>query len=390
MKISNFSEYIKALIEVEAEGYFVERLINLCRINNIKIWDVVYINNGKITFKMSSKEFKKLKPYAKRSRCKIRIKSKRGVYFDIFKYRKRRILIYLSAILFVMFFAISSFVWNIEIVGSGGVDKVRIEQLIKDSGVHKGKLKYLISKGKIADYIRANLYEVAWVGVDIKGTTMTIELKEKVISKEEDKNACGNIVATKSAVISKIIADNGTAVYKTGSYINKGEVAIKGVIESEYIEPQYVHASGILRGIVEYNFEKEYSYKEKIKEFTGKSRFGFGAGINNKEIIIKYLPKEFKYDITNSTKKLNIFGVSFSFVFNKYEEYIIKEILNTKDTLIKKGEQDMDLFLNQILKSDSKIESKNVEIVETKEGITYKVVIKVDENIGEFVKTGDK
>jgi hypothetical protein len=49
MKISNFNEYIKALIEVEAEGYFVERLINLCKINNIKIWDIVYVNTGKMS-----------------------------------------------------------------------------------------------------------------------------------------------------------------------------------------------------------------------------------------------------------------------------------------------------------------------------------------------------
>jgi len=390
MKISNFNEYIKALIEVEVEGFFVERFINLCKINNIKIWDIVYINTGKISFKMASKEFKKIKPYVKRSKCRVKIKTKKGIYFDFFRYRKRRILLYLTIILFIIFTACSSFIWNIEIVGNEKIKTETISEIIKQNGVGIGKVKYLLSKGKLSDYIRANLYEAAWVGVDIKGTTLTINIKEKIISNEEDKTVPGNIVATKSAVITKIVAENGTAVYKTGSYINKGDVAIKGVIESEYIEPESVHASGVLKGIIQYEFKSEYKYKEKVKEYTGKSRFGIGAAINNKEFVLKYLPKEFKYDITNEAKKIRVFGVNISFIFNTYEEYILKDIVNTKDILVKKGEQDFNLFLNKILDVDSKVESKDVEIIETEDGIIYKVTVSVEENIGKFVKTGDK
>lgn len=390
MKISYINTYLKSLIEVEAEGYFVERLINLCRFNNIKIWDIEYIDNGKIKFKMSSKEFKKLKPYIKKSKCKVKIKSKNGIYFNFFRYRKRRIIIYLTILLLISFLVFSNFIWNIEIIGNKKIKKEIVEQLIEESGVHIGKAKHFISKGKVADYIRANLYEAAWIGVDIDGTTIRVTVKEKKISSEEDKTINGNIVANKSAVITKIIAENGTALYKTGSYINKGEVAIKGVIESKFLQPEYVHASGILRGRVEYKFVKEYKYKEQIKEFVDKSRYGAGVKINNKEFIIKYLPKEFKYDINNRYKKISVFGVDISFVFNTYEAYILKDIVNTKDTLIKRGEQDVNLFLSDILMADSKLENKEVEIVEAKDGIIYKATLSVDENIGEFVKTGDK
>lgn len=390
MKISYINTYLKSLIEVEVEGYFVERLINLCRFNNIKIWDIEYVDNGKITFKMASSEFKKLKPYIKKSKCKVKIKSKSGIYFNLFRYRKRRIIVYLTILLFISFLTFSNFIWKIEIIGNEKVKKETIEKLIEESGVYIGKVKQFISKGKVADYIRANLYETAWIGVDIKGTTIRVTVKEKKISNEEDKSINGNIVAKKSAVITKIIAENGTSLYKTGSYINKGDIAIKGIIESKFLDPEYVHASGIIRGIVEYKFVKEYKYKEQIKEFVNKSRYGAGIKINNKEFIIKYLPKEFKYDINNKCKKISVFGVDISFVFNTYEAYIFKDIVNTKDTLIKRGEQDINLFLSDILIADSKLENKEVEIVETKEGIIYKATLIVDENIGEFVETGDK
>ena len=302
MNISNFSTYVKAIIEVEAEGFFVERLINLCKINNIKIWNINYINEGRIRFCIEPKDFKRLKPYVKKSKCKIKIIKKKGIYFDMFRYRKRKLAVCLVLALLLVSFIMSNFIWHINITGNEKIEKSKIEILLKDIGMHKGKFKFLVSKGKIADYIRANIYEIAWVGVDINGTTMNITVKEKIISEEEDKTVPGNIVATKSAVISKIIAENGTAKYKTGSYITEGSIAIEGILDSEIMEPINVHASGILKGMVEYTFEKEYKYQEQIKELTGKSRYGVGIKINNKEFLLKYLPKENKYDINSKAK----------------------------------------------------------------------------------------
>lgn len=389
MNVSNFSTYVKAVVEVEAEGFFVERLINLCKINNVKIWNITYINEGRIRFCISPKEFKKLKPYVKKSKCKIKIIKKKGIYFDMFRYRKRKLALYLVLALLVFSFTMSNFIWHINVTGNEKIEKSTIATLLEDIGVHTGKFKFLISKGKVADYIRANIYEVAWVGVDIDGTTMHITITEKIISEEEDKTVPGNIVATKSAVISKIIAENGTARFKTGSYITEGSVAIEGVIDSELIEPIKVHASGILRGIVEYTFEKEYKYTEQIREYTGKTRYGVGAKINNKEILLKYLPKENKYDINSKAKMFEIFSVDISFIFNTYDEYILKDIVRTKEELASAGHKDSTLYFKEILTNDSKVVEEKVDQIETENGIIYKVTLSVEENIGKFIKTGE-
>lgn len=389
MNISNFSTYVKAVIEVEAEGFFVERLINLCKINNIKIWNITHVNQGRIRFCVSPKEFKRIKPYVRKSKCKIKIIKKKGIYFDMFRYRKRRLAVFLLAGVIFLAFVMSNFIWNINIVGNEKIEKSKIENLLQESGIYRGKLKFLVSKGKVADYIRVNLYEAAWVGVEINGTAMNITIKEKIISEEEDKTVIGNIIASKSAVISKIIAENGTARFKTGSYITEGSVAIEGVIDSEFIEPIRVHASGILRGVIDYTFEKEYKYNTQIKEYTGKSRYGVGVKINNKEFLIKYLPKEIKCDINSNAKVFEIFSVNFSFIFNTYDEYILKDIVNTKEELAKIAEQDSTLYFNEILTNDSKVVNKVVDQVETGTGIIYKVTLSVEENIGKFVRTGE-
>lgn len=390
MKISNIGKNVRSVVEVNINGFFVERLINLLKQNEIDIWDIKYLNVGEVTFKINSKDFKNIKPFVNKSKCKMKIVSKKGIYFEIFRYRKRRAVIYLTIAFFLTYMVFSNFIWHVKISGNDRIKATDVLELLNECKVRVGTYKGKISKGKVSDYIRANLYDAAWIGVEIKGTTIEIKVEEKIISTEEDKSVMGDIVAKKDAVITKIVADNGTAKYITGSYVEKGSVLIEGTIYSEYIGETKVHASGIVRGEVEYKFEKEFALKNTIKEKTGKSRLGVGVGINNKEFILKCLPKKYKYDITSKVRMFRFLGVNISLIFNTYEEYILKDIVNTKESLIIQGEQQSNLFLNQILTNDSKVKDKNVEIIDTKDGIKYKLTVIVEENIGEFLMTGDK
>ncbi len=390
MKISKIGKNIKAVVTVEVSGFFVERLINLLKNNGIDVWDVKVLGVGNITFNIESKDFKKILPYVKKSRCRTKIISKKGIYFDIFRYRKRRVSLYMLILVSVIYIVSSSFVWHIEIEGNERINTQSINKLLREYKMVPGTLKKKISKGNLSDYLRANIYDAAWVGVDIVGTTMKITIEEKIISKEEDRSVNGDIIAVKDAVITRIVASSGTAMYKEGSFVKNGEILIAGVDKSAVAGETRVHASGVVRGIVEYNFSKEYKEKNIVKEKTGKSMFGVGVGINNKEFVLKCLPKKYKYDITSKVKMFRFLGANVSIIFNTYEEYILKDIVNTKDSLITQGEQELDLFLNQILTSGSNVKDKNVEIENTKEGIIYKVTVSVEENIGEFLETGDK
>lgn len=390
MKISKIGKNIKAVVTVEVEGFFVERLINLLKNNGVDVWDVKVLGIGDISFNIESKDFKKILPYVKKSKCKAKVISKRGIYFEVFKYRKRRIALYMLILVTVVYIVTSSFIWHIEIEGNEKVNIQSINKLLREYKMVPGTLKKKISKGNLSDYLRANIYEAAWVGVDIVGTTMKITIKEKIISKEEDRSIKGDIIATKDAVITRIVASTGTALYKEGSFVKSGDILIAGVDKNGLTGETRVHASGVTRGIVEYKFSKEYKEKNIIKEKTGKSMFGVGVGINNKEFILKCLPKKYKYDITSKVKMFRFLGINISIIFNTYEEYIVKDIVNTKDSLIIQGEQEVDLFLNQILTSGSNVKDKNVEIENTNDGIIYKVTVSVEENIGEFLETGDK
>lgn len=388
MRINKITSRMKkGTIIVEVEGFFVERFLNICKSKNVEINDIKYINNGIIVFKTSSNKYGEIKKVAEKVKCKVKIKKKKGIYFVLFRYRKRRLLFALGILLICILIALSTFVFKIEISGNSSISDERILEVLKKSGVCVGKNKLFLDTRKAGNQLRAELYDIAWVGVNVKGTKVNVKIVEKVLTKEdENKDVPGDIISNKSGIITKIIAENGTARFREGSYIEKNMVAIEGVIESEIIENMSVHASGILRVKNTYTHEisKKYSTNEKV--YTGKKRYGFGISINNNEYLIKYLPKEHIYDINKKERKITLFGIYFSFLFNKYVEYDLINKEKSYEELTDECKKEYDEYIEKIKSDTSIVSNEKLEIVKEDDGIKYIVTYELEEDVGEFKK----
>ena len=354
MDFSKKIKHLKGVVIVQIEGYFTERFINLCKINNVKVWDIRNIVNGVIRFKIDISEFKKLKPIAKKTKCSVKIKNKEGLYFTFHKYRKRKIFALLAVVLVIVSIIFSTFIWNIEIIGNTYITDEEILSALKNSGVYIGKNKTFLDKKDVTNNMRVLISDLSWIGFEIDGTKATIKVVEKTKIDEKDIQAdvCGNIIANKSGIITKIIPENGTALLKTGSYAESGNILIEGVIYSKLIEPQYVPAKGIVMANCEYEFSKEYSYEEVIKNYTNKTRYSIGITIDSKEYMINYLNKSLKYDISKCMKSFSLFGKNISLDLYKFSEYSQSAVTKSKEEIIEQAKQDGDNYVeNEILKN---------------------------------------
>ena len=70
MGLTSNVQNMMGVVTVQIEGFFTERFINLCRINNVKIWDIRNIVKGIVRFKINIYELKKLKKIAKKQNVK--------------------------------------------------------------------------------------------------------------------------------------------------------------------------------------------------------------------------------------------------------------------------------------------------------------------------------
>ena len=316
MKITNNMLNLAGTITVQIEGFFTERFINLCRINNIKIWEIRNIVKGVIRFKMNISDFKKLRSITKKTKCKVSIKEKKGIYFTLFKYRKRKIMFIFLFLIIFFSIAFSTFVWSIDIVGNERIDKNVIMSELKESGLYVGKSKIGLDKKEVVNELRAKDNELSWVGIEVDGTRAIIKIVEKTRMDEKDiqQTNIGDIKATKSGVITKLVSENGTSKFKVLDYVNKGDVLIEGNVYDRNNEViGEVSAKGYAMVDNIYTIEKEYMYKTYNKEYTNKKRTTFGITINSKENMINYLNKSKKYDITKKSKNFKLFGNIISF-----------------------------------------------------------------------------
>lgn len=391
MGLVNNTKSIFGVVNVQIEGFFTERFINLCKINNIKIWDIRNIVKGVIRFNIGIGDFKKLRKIAKKTKCKMIIKNKKGIYFTLFKYRKRKLLFILILFILVLSILLSTFIWKIDIEGNEYLEESKITDALKVSGLYVGKNKVFIDKKEITNLLRLNLSDISWAGIDINGTKAIVKVVEKTRLNEKDiqNTEIGDIIASKSGVITKIVPENGTAKFKEGSYICEGDVAIEGMIYSKYIDPISVTAKGILKINTEYTYENTYLYNNKVKKNTGKTLYSVGMGINSNEKMINYLNKNKKYDINKKIKKINLFGNEISFILYTCNEYIENDVTYTKDELLEFANVDIEDHLNnEILPycTSGMLINKNINVEDIDGGIKVKVVYEINEEAGKFIK----
>ena len=249
-------------VRIEVEGYYIERFINICTNSKILIWNLKREKGVKLYLSIGVNDFKKLSAIARKTNCKIKILRKKGIPFLLNRYKKRKIFAIFLILVMLIIFISSKYVWNVNISVKDDLQLENIEEDIKLLGISKGVKKDEIDTDKVINELRLKRDDIAWVGIDIEGTTVKINIvkADKAPNIVNNSDYC-NIVASKSGVIQKIIAQNGTAVVKVGDTVQKGDILIAGYMEGKYTDTRYVHSMGEVEALVSYQKSKEVKFK---------------------------------------------------------------------------------------------------------------------------------
>ena len=379
--------YILGYVNILVEGYFVEKFINICNKQKIFLWNLKRSKTTIIYANVSIKDCKKLKPIAQKTKCKIKIKSKKGLPFIFNKYKKRKIFVIGLAMVLITIFTLSKFIWNIEVIGNEKINADEIIQIANENNLKIGKFKNKVDTKKIINKLRLERDDIAWIGIEIKGTNAIIKIVESIPKPNiiDDEEFC-NIVATKDAIIKKISAQNGTPVVKEGEIVKKGTVLIAGWLEGKYTGTRYVHATGSVQGKVWYTQKERIYFKQQKKEQTGNVENKYSLNINNFKINFNKGVSKFKnYDTIETNKKVKLFSnfyLPIELIKITNTEVNITDITYTleeaKNIGIEKAKQE----LNNKIENLNNILSIQINDSQTSEYIEVEVTYEMLENIG--------
>lgn len=325
---------MKGIIKISVEGFFVERFINLCLYEKVEIWDIERVNDGVIYVKIYPYSYEKVNDIATKTKCKLEIIEKNGVPFVIKRYRHRKIFAILTAAVVTAITITNLFVWQVDIIGEFSIPIEEIKELLNEENIKVGVLKKDIDIDACKLNISLKRDDIAWLGISIKGTKVTVEIVEKTLA-EEDKyqGTVGNIISDKEGIVEKIYVAEGTAMVKKGEIVDKGSLLISGLVNSELSESRYVRASGEVTLRTTYIEKTKIPFEKDLVTKTGQVKKYYKLKINNYVINLGNKVTNFeKYDTISQEKVFSLFGkikTPLSLVEETFEEIKVERLKYT-------------------------------------------------------------
>ena len=387
MKLRILWNYIRGYVRVEIEGYFIERLINLCMKKSILLWSSERKKSTLLNANVSIKDFRKLTKIAKETKCRLKIKGKKGLPFIFNKYKKRKIFFTFLCLIVMGIITLSNFIWNIQVEGNVNISKEEIINTLKNEGLSIGILKNKINASEIINKMRLERNDLAWIGIEVKGTNAIVKIVEANPKPEiiEEDEYC-NIVATKAGTIVKVNAINGTPLVKEGDVIKEGTALIGGWLEGKFTGIRYVHANGEVKAKVWYSKTCRVDLKQVISSKTGKEENRYSVKINNFQInFYKTLSKFQKYDTIEKTEKLKLFSdfyLPIEITTKTNQEVIEETVEYSKEEAKQKATEEAKKAIEEQNFNKENLVNVYTNYNETEDYVEAQVIYEVIEEIG--------
>lgn len=319
--------YFRGYVIVEVSGYSIDKFIRLAVSNHVVLWKVVR-RKDKLYLHTTIQGFKRLKPYAQKARCRLRITEKKGMPFLTFKYRKRWIFAIGSILFAIGIYILASFVWLVDVAGNERLDTSELITTLETAGYTTGKLKGSLDLRQ-AEKVLMNTYpEIVWAGIEFEGTKMVVQVSESIPKPEVyEKGAPCDLIAKRDTLITSIVTDKGMPKVKVGDTVKKGEVLISGSIplEDEHGTIYVTESIGKVKGKTGYSLKATLPLQRIQKDYTNEVATSYSVKFFNTKLSLYNNKKTFEnYDTLVTINQLRLtdaFPLPFYFEKNQKVAY---------------------------------------------------------------------
>ena len=352
MLFKKFMLYFLGFYEIEVEGLYIQRFINLAASKKIPIISSKLEKSTVLRCRVFIKDINVLKEISEKTGCLITIKREKGSPVFFRKYKKRKGFAVTVLVIAFFIYLNSLFIWHIELQIDGlneneysenkkdnneeiVVLEEKIMSTLEENEIRRGKTKSEIEnrKEEIINKLGLEFDNINWIGMEIKGTNLIMRIELGIENEKNEEDELGlvgnNIYANKSGKISKITVLSGTARKVVGDEIKKGDLLVEGVIEGKYTGIRNVEAKAeiFIENVIKYEIERDLKIEEKEK--TGNIENKVEIYINNFKINFhKRLLNFENYDTIRENRIVKLFSnyyLPIEIVLLKNEEWKLVE-----------------------------------------------------------------
>lgn len=363
--------WLLGYLAVHISGTSPERFINLCSNRKIYIWNIVR-DNEYYKFNLSVRDYKKLKPIFKKTGLIPKIDTKNGLPFLIHHNRKRKGFFAGFLVCVIMVYIMSLYIWDINVLGGSKYTPEALIKFLAQNDIKSGIKKKKINGNRIEEEIRLAYEDIGWVSVEVKGTRLIIKITEtNMPAPKSFATAPSHIVATKNAVVKKIVTRTGTPMVKSGDVVRKGDILVSGIIDimddfGGLLEKKSVVASADIVCESYYDYNDSFSLNHTIRLYTDEEKRGFYITFLGRKLFL-YNPS-ISYDMYDIIVNENTLHLTNSFYLPfQYGTVATREYIEQKDKYSEEEAKDLaksrlNRYFELLNENDVYITRNNVKI----------------------------
>ncbi len=255
-----------------AEGGLCERFLNLLSEADdpIRLWDVVF-EEGAVTASCRVSDYRRLRPFARRTGTRVRHIYARGLMKTTAPLRRRSGLIVGALCAAAVYLYLASFIWVVEIDVADAVLRDTIETELAACGVGIGEPMKAVDVPYTRMKMIAAVPQIHHLSLSFKGSVV----KAAVTLGEEDivlpDKTPTNIVAARDGLIVSMRVSSGQKIAKVGEAVTAGDLLVCGAIETTK-GVLLRHSEAVVTAQTTYTLEttahREETVLETAREYT--------------------------------------------------------------------------------------------------------------------------
>jgi len=318
------------LVSVE-NGRGCEKLFSRLIAENITFWNMENIHTRTVF---------RIKPYYRETLISIAkelgLSGKEisvmtlGLPFKLMQYKMRLGLLAGILISAVLILYSTMFVWKIDVIGNEKLTYTQVTNMLEKQGFREGTFTPKINLKRIETAVMVENSEIAFISIYLKGTNAIVQVHERSLPWEkENLTSPVNLVAAHPGQVINLEVISGESVVKRGQAVEKGQLLVSGVTDSNTVGFRIKSASGKVMAATTHEINYKIPIEQTEKYYTGRQKTHKSIKILGKYInfFINSGNLYSKYDTIYNEEPITLFGVMeipVYYVETVFTEYVEK------------------------------------------------------------------
>ncbi len=257
--MNGLARYTAGSVRFEVIGGRGERFLNACVQAGVPVEHICPTETGYLAT-VPLREYKRLRAFARRNRCKLRVREKYGAYFALLAYRGRWGIALGLALCALALCMGGDLIWNICFLNFTPEQEAAARATLFEQGIYEGAFQNHEALMRAASELFVDSEEYGWVTLNFVKGRLVVEKTRRERPPEPVSTALTNVVAACDGVVRRIDLVDGYPAVVPGQYVARGQVLVSGTKENSYGRPMYTHAEADVWAEV----ENTYRYTQPL------------------------------------------------------------------------------------------------------------------------------